>query len=100
MGIVPQFKKSGSALGVVRNNPDLFFTELTAADIPCLGVNEDADKIHGHCFLIIGLDEATGTLSTIDPNSNEAGAREGLGVYLLHRRNVNDSNRKGYIRIA
>jgi len=100
LGVTPEFKKSGSALGVVRNNPDLFFTELTSADIPCLGINQDADGQHGHCFLIVGLDEATGHLQTVDPNSNNGGSREGVGVFLLNRRTVSDPERKGYVRIA
>ncbi len=99
LGITPQLRKSGSALGLVRNNPELFFTEVTAADLPCIGINEDADHVHGHAFLIIGMDE-NGKFQTIDPNSNPAGAREGTGVWLLNRRTAADANRRGYIRIA
>ncbi len=100
LGIKPTFLRSGSALGLFHNNPTLRFTELTPSDIPCIGINEHADHIHGHAFLIVGLDEETGTLQTIDPNSDPKGSREGGGVWALNIRNTKDVERKGYVRIA
>jgi hypothetical protein len=101
LGITPQLKKSGSAIHLFDNNPDLQIAPdaLTAEDLPVIGINTDADHIHGHAFLIIGMDEK-GTFQTVDPNSNPAGAREGIGVFLLNRRTTADANRRGYLRIA
>ncbi len=67
--------------------------------LPCIGINEHSDKIHGHAFLIVGMDDA-GQFQTIDPNSSQHGGREGDGVHLLNVRNVSDPERKGYIRSA
>lgn len=101
LGITPTFKKAGSALHLWSNNQDLQIAPdaLTAADLPVVGINQDADKIHGHAFLVIGLAE-DGTLQTVDPNSDPAGSREGTGVWLLNRRNTSDTARVGYLRIA
>jgi hypothetical protein len=99
LSIIPQFQKSGSALHLWANNPDLQFTTLTPADLPCVGINEHDDHIHGHAFLIVGMDEATGQLQTIDPNSDPHGSREGTGVWQLNVRNTADAQRKGYLRI-
>src|SRR5581483_4223432 len=88
----------GSALGLWDHNPDLRIApdQITPADLPVIGINEDADQVHGHAFLVVGLDEATGKLQTVDPNSNPAGGREGTGVWMLDIRNVRDANRRGY----
>lgn len=102
MGLTPEFKKSGSALGIVRANPGLVIKpeEFTAEMIPCLGINEHSDHIHGHAFLIVGVDETTGQLQTIDPNSDPKGSREGGGVWALNIRSTTDAQRVCYIRIA
>jgi hypothetical protein len=102
LGIVPTFKRSGSAVHLFQINTDLQISKdsLTPSDLPCLGINIHADKIHGHAFLIVGLDVATGVLTTIDPNSDLKGSSEGLGIFLLQRRNVKDADRLGYLRIA
>jgi hypothetical protein len=99
LGVTPKFRKSGSALGLVHNNPDLFTTTLTPDMLPCIGINEHSDHVHGHAFLIVGMSDG-GTLQTIDPNSDPQGSREGTGVWLLGRRTTHDPERKGYIRIA
>lgn len=100
LGVTPLFKKSGSAVHLYEINAALTFTKLTPVDLPCIGINRDPDRIHGHAFLIVGMDEATGRLQTIDPNSNPNGGREGTGVWALNVRNTNDALRLGYIRIA
>jgi hypothetical protein len=99
LGVVPRFKSSGSAVHLFERNPDLQFFTLTPDDLPCIGINRDADKVHGHAFMAIGLDESTGQIQSIDPNSNPAGGREGTGVWALGVRNVHDPLRLGYLRI-
>lgn len=101
-GVTPQFKKSGSALGIVANNPDLVIAkeDFNSSCVPCLGINQDPDGVHGHAFLIVGLDDGTGQLQTIDPNSNPHGAREGIGIFNLDVRNISDPLRTCYVRIA
>jgi hypothetical protein len=101
LNVAPIFKKSGSALGLAHNNPTLIINKnnLTPEDVGCIGVNIHSDKIHGHAFWIIGFDEQTGKLTTVDPNSDLNGGREGTGVYLLNRRNINDPERYCYIRV-
>jgi hypothetical protein len=101
LGVIPVFKKAGSALHLWSNNPDLQIApaDLTPEMLPCIGINQDADHIHGHAFLIIGMDEK-GVFQTIDPNSDPGGSREGTGVWLLNRRTTADAARVGYIRIA
>ncbi len=93
-------KFSGSALGLWNSNPELQFNDLTASDIPCIGIHEHADHVHGHAFLIVGMDESTGQLQTVDPNSNPQGGREGIGVFALNIRFVDDQELKGYLRIS
>jgi hypothetical protein len=100
INVTPVFLKSGSTLGLVHRNQSLKIDEVSADAIPCIGINVDSDGIHGHAFLIVGLDDDTGTLQTIDPNSNESGSREGIGVFALARRNLKDHNRLCYLRIA
>lgn len=102
LGVPPQFKKSGSAMHLWANNPDLQIAaaDLTPDMLPVVGINVDADHVHGHAFLVVGMDTATGKLQTVDPNSDPAGSREGTGIWALDRRNIADANRVGYIRIA
>lgn len=102
LGIVPELKKSGSAVHLWTNNPTLQIEpdRITAADLPVIGLNIHADKIHGHAFLCVGVDETTGRLTTIDPNSNANGGSEGTGIYLLQIRSTTDAQRLGYLRIA
>lgn len=101
LGVTPEFHKSGSALGLVRANPNLIIKpeDLTAADLPCIGINEHSDHVHGHAFLCVGVDD-TGKLQTIDPNSDPHGGREGIGIFLLDIRSTTDAQRICYIRIA
>jgi hypothetical protein len=99
LGVTPKFRKSGSALGLLRRNSDLVFHDLTAADLPCIGINRHSDGIHGHAFVIVGLGETDG-LVTIEPNSNPKGSREGGGCYVLSIRRTDDADRAGYVRIA
>ena len=99
LNIIPQFIKAGSALHLFNNNPQLQISpsDLTADDLPVIGINEDIDQIHGHAFVVTGLNGTQ--LTTIDPNSNDQGSSHGIGVFLLHIRRTTDTNRKGYIRI-
>jgi hypothetical protein len=101
LGVAPQFKTAGSALHLWSNNPDLQIApaDLTPDMLPVVGINIDDDKIHGHAFLVVGMDD-TGKLQTVDPNSDPQGSREGTGVWALDRRTTSDSNRVGYVRIA
>jgi hypothetical protein len=102
LDVTPVFKKSGSALGLVRANPSLVIPkeQFDASCVPCIGINVHSDGVHGHAFLIIGFDEATGALTTVDPNSNPSGSREGIGVFVLNIRNIKDPQRVCYLRIA
>lgn len=97
-GVVPRFRKSGSALSLLRLNASLVFQNLTEDDIPCIGIYRH-DAIHGHAVMIVGYDPATGKLQTIEANSNGTGSREGQGVYALDIRNIKDIQLAGLIRI-
>lgn len=92
-------KVSASALGLYFKNPWLRIDkeELTADDLPCIGVIDHCGG-KGHAFLIVGMDDA-GKLQTIEANSNGAGSREGQGVYALDIRNKADQDIIGMLRI-
>lgn len=94
----PQFMPSASALRMLAKNTKLAFEPetITAQDVPCIGIINH-DGIHGHAFLIVGLDERTNLLQTIEANSNGNGSREGQGVYALDIRHPNQL--MGCIRI-
>lgn len=100
LNITPTFKRSGSAIGLIRNNPTLLFQELTPEAIPCVAIQRHADGVHGHAWLAIGLDQATGVITSLEANTNPQGSRDGGGVYVLAIRNVNDPTLATFIRIA
>lgn len=54
----------------------------------------------GHTGIVVDIDEKSGTIKTVEGNTNEAGSREGEGVYLKTRRYLNESKNfrlKGFI---
>ncbi len=51
-------------------------------DIPLIGIIDHGGG-KGHAFLIVGMDEDSGALDTIDANSNAMGVRDGQGVVAL-----------------
>lgn len=72
--------------------------QLTAADLPCVGII-DHGKGLGHAMLIVGLNEETGSLTTIEANTDSGGlSRDGDGVYAKDKRTVADL--AGCVRIA
>jgi hypothetical protein len=97
-GVIPAFRKSGSALSLLRLNAGLVFQRLTPNEVPCVAIYRH-DSIHGHAALVVGYDTTTGKFQTIEANSNGAGSREGQGVYALNIRSVQDVQLAGFIRI-
>lgn len=53
-----------------------------------------------YLYLAVGLDETTGHIQSVDPNSNPKGSREGGGVYALNIRTLDDAQLLGFIRIV
>ncbi len=96
----PRFKKSARALGLWERNPDLRVLpqDFDPSELPCICIL-DHDGTKGHAYLAIGFDEETGLFTTIDPNSNPKGSREGGGVYLLNIRSIEDAQLLGMLRI-
>ncbi len=59
--------------------------DIQPEDLPCVGIIDHGGG-KGHAFLIVGLNEDTGALQTIDANSNAMGVRDGQGVVALDGR--------------
>lgn len=90
VGGPPQFKFSGSALGLLRQNPNLIVA-APGSDACYVGILENADHIHGHAVLWV-----PGQL-TVEGNSNDEGSHEGYEVCRLVRQ---VEKFKGIIRIG
>jgi len=92
----PQFRGSGSALGLLQANPHLIVDE--PADEACyVFVHEDSDHVHGHTGFVTGPLGDDGAYPTTEGNTNEGGSREGYGVFARSRR---PAEIKAYLRIG
>lgn len=101
LNVTPTFKKSARALGLWERNEVLQIKkeDLTPAMLPCVGIHDHGDG-HGHAYLAIGYDPATGKIQSVDPNSNPHGSYNGGGVHVLDIRSIHDAELKGFIQIA
>jgi hypothetical protein len=99
-----EFKSSSRALGLVETNGDLsFLPEALQPDmLPCVGVIDHGGG-KGHAFLIVGMDDQSGStlgtkLQTIEANTNYGGSRDGGGTMALNIRTIADLYRCVEIR--
>ena len=99
LGIPHDLKFSASALALWGLNPHLQFHALQPADIPAIAIHDHGGG-HGHVFFVIGVDERTGALQTLEGNSDAAGSRTGGSVVALTRRRVDDAQLVGFLRVA
>lgn len=91
---------SASCLSFWALNESLRFAKhlLRPDRLPCIGI-EDHGNGHGHAYIVVGMDEDTGALQTIEANTSPKGSREGGGVYALNIRNVKDEKLLGFVAI-
>lgn len=98
-GTTPELRFSASALQLFRKNPAYQFRTITPDDVPCIAVHDHGHN-KGHTFFVVGLDESTGQLQTIEGNSDKAGSRTGGSVVALNHRTTTDAQLLGFLRIA
>ncbi len=86
MGVTYQNLLSPSAMRFLeyarKQGYQIYPFDIQPEDLPCIGII-DHGKGAGHAFLIVGMDEDSGALDTIDANSNAMGVRDGQGVVAL-----------------
>lgn len=85
VGGPPQFRGSGSALGLAQANPHLIVDEM-GDDALYIFVMEHKDKVHGHAGFIYPGEREDGTYRTFEFNSNDDGSREGYKACFHQRR--------------
>jgi hypothetical protein len=95
-----RFPKTASCIDAWNKAKDFRITKAQAKQKPSLVVPGSVFILDygggaGHTGFV--LSSANGALRTIEGNTNNDGSNNGIGVFQLNRRNIMDSNLKGFI---